>query len=319
MLIHWYNRFSEPDAQDFNFDFSLTHYIIYPWIVEDTTLVRVHRIPTISSPIVSRISKTKGGFIVYNICKKHPSKNERRLVKEQIRFCLGLDASMRKLQRAARKDPVIIMAMNINKGIRPKRYTDIFEAVCGAICAQNVNFRRLYTMMELLSKKFGRNIMINHSCYWAFPQAKEIAKASVSDLKECKVGYRAERILNAARWFANNKKNTLTANQLREMDKASAIETICGIPGIGPYSAAIVLSAGAGRQDIFHIDSFTRLILQEMYFGGKEASDETYLSFAEDRWGKFCGLAAHLLTTNTEIWADKLGRHNFRPSGARNL
>jgi len=319
MLTHWKNIIHGADTHGFNFEFSLTHYNIYPWIAEVTTLVRVHLIPTIDSPIVSKIENGNNELIIYNSCKRKVTKSDQKYVREQIIFCLGLDVPMKELHLVAKKDPVLTMALKINKGIRPKRYSDLFEAVCGAVCAQNVDFRRLYTMMELLSKRFGRCIAINDNCYWSFPTPEEIINASVVDLKKCKVGYRAKRILDAARWFVDNKGSDFTVNHLREMDRASAMEAVCNIPGIGPYSTAIVLSAGAGRHDIFHLDSFTRHILREMYFSGKETSDELYLSFVEEKWGQTCGLVAHLLTTNTEIWTAQLGWPNFRRSGGRNL
>jgi hypothetical protein len=74
---------------------------------------------------------------------------------------------------------------------------------------------------------------------------------------------------------------------------------------------------GAGRGDVFHLDSFTRTIMREFYFEGREVGDDELRALALDRWGPHAGSVAHLLTTNTERWAGLLGRPDFRRSGAR--
>ena len=101
------------------------------------------------------------------------------------------------------------------------------------------------------------------------------------------------------------------------MDATHALDILCQVPGIGPYSAGIVLGAGIGRSDIFHLDSFTRHILRVFYFKGRKASDDRLREFASKRWPDCAGAVAHLLTTNTHVWAAALGRANFRASAAK--
>jgi 3-methyladenine DNA glycosylase/8-oxoguanine DNA glycosylase len=244
--------------------------------------------------------------------------DEEKILCEHLIFCMGLDSDYRQLEAAAGNDRVLATALEVNKGIRPKRYSHIFEAVCGAICAQNVNFRRLYQMMEMLAKRFGPSLEVFGQLYFGFPFATEVANMSVPELRECKVGYRADQILKAALWFVTSPSaKMMTPETLRAMDAHEALHKLCEIPGIGPYSASIVLSAGAGRQDIFHLDSFTRHILRQFYFAAKSVSDEELQQFVASKWRGIGGLVAHVLTTNTEIWAAQLGYEGFRRSGAR--
>jgi 3-methyladenine DNA glycosylase/8-oxoguanine DNA glycosylase len=173
-------------------------------------------------------------------------------------------------------------------------------------------------MMELLAKHFGPRVEIGDTRYWAFPSAEEVRKASLAELRECKVGYRANRILKASEWFsAISQPSRLSVSELQELDGESALQRVCEIPGIGPYSAAIVLSAGAGRQDIFHLDSFTRYILHQFYFDGREVTDTELRDFVETKWSGIGGSVAHVLTTNTETWAKNLGHEVSRRSAAR--
>lgn len=305
-------------AKSFNLEFARTHYNIYPWIAEGLALCRVLRLTPSGVPSLARVKRSSRGLQVQLLGARSLRDNEVERLRHVLTFCLGLDADYTRLEAVAKDDPVLSAALQINAGIRPKRYSDIFEAVCGAICAQNVDFRRLYQMMELLAKRFGPSIEVDGQIYSGFPLAAEVAGRSVDELRECKVGYRADRILKAARWFTASPSATeTTASTLRTIDRNSAMERVCQVPGIGPYSAAIVLGAGAGRQDIFHLDSFTRHILREFYFEGRSTSDDELREFVDSRWPGFGGSVAHVLTTNTETWAERLGREGFRRSGAR--
>lgn len=311
-------KISSEVARSFDLDFACRHYNIYPWISGGSTLLRVLRLPLSGLPYLVEISQSSDGLRVGAFLEDDVFNQEKDDIKEHIAFCLGLDSDYAFLVNASAEDSVLAAALKTNQGIRPKRYGDIFEAVCGAICAQNVDFRRLYQMMELLAKRLGPKFNVERESFWAFPTAEEVANKSLDSIKECKVGYRAQRILDAAKWFSKNA-SELNINQayLKMLDSELAIEKICKIPGIGPYSAAIVLSAGCGRQDIFHLDSFTRHILQEFYFDGKSVDDDELRRFVDTKWHGYCGSVAHVLTTNTESWAKHLGRDGFRRSWAK--
>jgi hypothetical protein len=57
--------------------------------------------------------------------------------------------------------------------------------------------------------------------------------------------------------------------------------------------------------------------LQEFYFQGRSTNDDALLSFVDEKWKGIAGTVAHVLTTNTHLWAAELGLYDFRRSGAR--
>jgi 3-methyladenine DNA glycosylase/8-oxoguanine DNA glycosylase len=304
-------------THEFDYGFAHTHYNIYPWIATTDALLRVVR--RSEHPVVVSIAPAENsGALSLELHSVRPlSPEEVALVGSDLTWALGLDdSSPDALARLAADDPVIAAALRVNKGIRPKRYLDLFEAICGAICAQNVDFRRLYQMMKALATAFGPAIGVADAVYHAFPLAEEVATRTESELRECKVGYRAKLLLKAATFLAEHGA-PLGREELTSCDPEHAMERLCEIPGIGPYSAGIVLGAGVGRSDIFHLDSFTRHILSTFYFKGRKVNDERLRKLAAKRWPGCAGAVAHLLTTNTHLWAADLGYEGFRPSGAR--
>lgn len=300
----------------FNFEFARTHYNIYPWIAHEKELCRVARTPD-GAPVLAVIHETVHKNIVVDLFSENGLKRDStRFFRNAFSRALGLDDDYEPLARFARKDSVLKAALHVNKGIRPKRYMTLFESVCGAICAQNVDFRRLYGMMKNIAVSYGPTLTIEGEAYHAFPLSNEVAGTSMEALRACKVGYRAKLILGAAQWLAKNE-GDFGREGLQTRPVKEAIDMLCAIPGVGPYSAAIILNAYVGRSDMFHLDSFTRHILTQMYFGGKPAEDNTLREFVRQRWGAHAGYVAHVLTTNTHEWASSLGFEGFRKSGAK--
>lgn len=305
-------------SSGFDFDFALSHYNIYPWARHGNILTRA-LCQANGRVAVVRIHRSG----IDGICQIDVLTDEllqcaeANDILDTMIFCLGLDTDLSDVEIAAEEDPVLRTALEINKGIRPKRYASIFESVCGAICAQNVDFRRLYQMMELLCTSFGPRMNLEDDSYYSFPEPPELAQASSLELKRCKVGYRATRLQQAAEWFMRHG-HELSREQLRSISIDEASAHLCEIPGVGPYSAAIVLQSGVGRKDVFQLDSFTRLILRQFYFDGSDVSDEILRKFVDERWQGFASSVAHLLTTNTHEWAEKLGVMDFRKSHALN-
>jgi 3-methyladenine DNA glycosylase/8-oxoguanine DNA glycosylase len=305
----------------FDFSFACKHYNIYPWIENGSELLRVARLTDQAEPVLVRIAESSSGrdkrLLLSFTSARVLAADQLGALTGRIQWALGLtDEVYPRLRDFAAGDKVIEAALRINRGIRFKRYLDPFEAICGAICAQNVDFRRLYQMMKALAVAFGPAIHVGGIAYHAFPSASEIATASEEDLRACKVGYRAKLILGASR-FLDDQPEHLNMEVLKSELADRAAERLCAVPGIGPYSAGIVLGAGIGRLDVFHLDSFTRLILRTFYFGGREVADADLLAFTRSKWGPYAGAVAHLLTTNTQEWAFTLGHENFRRSGAR--
>jgi len=301
---------------EYDFTFAHTHYNIYPWIAAGDSLLRILR--RTEYPVLVRIRPSVSrNMLDLEIHSSRPVKaDELATIACDITWGLALkDSSGNVVPPLAQEDPVIAAALYVNRGIRPKRYLDLFEAICGAICAQNVDFRRLYQMMHAIAVTFGPGITVADTVYHAFPLAHEIATRTDAELRSCKVGYRSKVILNAAN-FLTVQGQAPDRQSLATCDPQEAIDRLCEIPGIGPYSAGIVLSAYVGRSDILHLDSFTRHILQTFYFKARKVSDDRLRKLALKRWPHCAGAIAHLLTTNTHVWAAALGYENFRPSGA---
>lgn len=301
----------------YDFDFALKHYNIYPWISEEDKLIRVLHLQNGKNCIaeIKSLGTVDNPKLVIKIKQsKNITSLEAKEVKETISWCLGLNEDYRQFCEICKNDKVLNAAMEYRYGSKSKSYPTVFEAIIGVICAQNIQFKRLYSMMYNLCVKFGEMLTIDGKEYFSFPSPQSISNASLLNLRECKVGYRDKFLKGVADTVV---KNNINLENLKSISNDDARKELLKLPGIGPYTANLVLSVGLRRKNILHLDRFVREAMYTFYFNRKKVPDKILIDYSEKYWQGFQSLAVDALTTNTEIWAKKLGIDFKFKSGAR--
>lgn len=301
----------------YDFDYSVTHYNIYPWISEDNLLKRVLSLKSGKTCVIEIQSvgtKNLPELIARIKSSYDLEPAEIMEIKETISWCLGLKEDYTQFYKLCENDIVLTAALKGRLGSKPKTYPTVFEAIVGVICAQNIQFKRLYSMMYNLSNKFGERILLDGAEYFTFPTPESISQANIEDIRACKVGYRDKYIKNISDVIVRNE---IKLDELKALPSDEVRKKLMELPGIGPYTANLVLSVGLRKKDVFHLDSFVREAMYVFYFNNKKVTDNELIEFANSRWSGFQSLAADALTTNTEIWARKLNINFKYKSGAR--
>lgn len=149
----------------------------------------------------------------------------REMVKRQTRRMLRVDedlAAWRRRHPGARR-----------RGFgRLFRSPTLFEDMVKTITGCNVTWRNTITMNRLLAERVGGG---------AFPSPAQLARVKPEELKkECRVGYRAERIVTLARRFdSGDLEEEWFERPERELEEVRA--ALLALDGFGPYAAANVL------------------------------------------------------------------------------
>jgi 3-methyladenine DNA glycosylase/8-oxoguanine DNA glycosylase len=301
----------------YNFDYALKHYNIYPWGCENTTLTRILRLQSgislkVEIQSIGTIEKPK---LVLTLKSEHPLTNQNaEEVKRIISWCLGLQEDLTQFYERCQKDPVLKAATEDYYGGRGKAYPTVFESIIGVICAQNIVFQRLYTMMYNLCKRFGDKLRMDDETYYTFPTPEQLVAAPISEIRDCGVGYRDKYIKGVAETIV---KQNIDTESFNEMPNDEVKRELLKLPGVGEYTANLVLSVGLRRRNVFHLDSYIRKAMYTFYFDGVKVPDAVLLDYAHNHWSGFESLVANALTTNTEIGARKLGKEFRLKSGAR--
>jgi N-glycosylase/DNA lyase len=197
---------------------------------------------------------------------------------------------------------------------RGKLYPDLFEGVCGVVCAQRIAFQRVYGMMESLARTFGGRLQIDGQDYWAFPRPRDLSGRTEEDVRACGLGFRARYVLGIAKAMASD---PVPYTAWRQNGEAALRERLLTLPGIGPYTADLSIAVVYGRTVQPHVDSYVRSVISTLYFGGEEQDDAAVAAFIAKRWGSASEQVLDLLTTDTQTWATPLGYRLSVRSGAR--
>lgn len=301
----------------YDFTYQLDHYVLYPETRVGDALVEVIRL---GSGGIVKVEVRSLGTV------EHPaleltvqsawqlSKAEVREATNRVAWFLGLHEDLRPFYELVKDDPVMQAAIAMHYGAKDKAGYSVFEALVGCVCAQNVIFKRLYAMLRNLCQRFGDSVVLDGVACHVFPTPEQLAAAPVEDMRACKVGYRDKYIKGIAEAVASGQVNLehIVALPLEE-----ARRELIKLPGVGPYTADLALILALRRRDILHLDLFVRQALWTFYFDGRQVPDGELRAFAAQRWPGYQAWAAGLLTTNTEVWARKLGVDFRLRSGAR--
>jgi N-glycosylase/DNA lyase len=125
-----------------------------------------------------------------------------------------------------------------------------------------------------------------------FPTPQRIAAASEAELRDCKMGFRAPNLLNAARQIADGR---FDLEKIRSLDYAAARAELMTLRGVGGKIADCVLLFACGFDSAFPVDVWIERALQELYFPRRRASDQRLRKFAATHFGPHAGYAQQYL------------------------
>ena len=204
-------------------------------------------------------------------------------------FDLKTDYSAIKLN--LNNDEIMKKAMDFGHGIRILNQ-DEFETIISFIISANNRIPMTKKVIENLSINFGDKIgEYNGKEYYAFPTMEQLANASIEVIKDCKAGFRSERIKEAAIRIIDEKD---IVYNLKNKSYDEALEYLMTYKGIGNKVANCVLLFSMKQFSTFPVDVWVRRVMQELYVP-KTTKDMEIRKFAEDKFGNISGYAQQYL------------------------
>ncbi len=126
----------------------------------------------------------------------------------------------------------------------------------------------------------------------SFPPAARIAVLNETELRDCKMGFRAPSLLAAARQIADGK---LDLEKIRALNYSDARHELMKLRGVGGKIADCVLLFGYGFDSAFPVDVWIERALQELYFPRRRASEQRLRKFAATHFVPHAGYAQQYL------------------------
>ena len=283
------------------------HYVMAPWQAEGDNLVRAlvrpdgHPVVTVSRNIGS-VEAPDLRVVIYA---------DSDLPETTAEWVIGaLGAALGLMDDVTEFYDVIVPADRVLaaaaahglRGARLRTSPDVFEAVVAGVASQNVHFSRTYQVMDRLTRRFGRPVLYPGGIAYTFPTVEVLAHSTEEDLRSSGLGYRAPVLRALA---CSTLDDGVDLQRLRQdPDTASIRDALIDLPGIGPFTADLVLSIGFRRAS-FHLDSYTKTILDVLY--GVKPDEIKMKTFVDKQFGRWKHYAMLLLTTDTDRWARSLG------------
>jgi DNA-3-methyladenine glycosylase II len=166
-----------------------------------------------------------------------------------LRTVLGLDIDPAPLWRAALDERALRRVAGALRGMRPPRFLDLFETFVNVVPFQQVSLDAGVAMVGRVIERFGRVVELDGRRFHASPTAGAIAHARVEALRACGLSARkAETLRHVGRLIESGE---LDEGGIARMTTQEALRVLTDLPGIGPWSAALVLLRGCGRLDVF--------------------------------------------------------------------
>jgi N-glycosylase/DNA lyase len=219
---------------------------------------------------------------------------------------LGLNDDYLGICKEINKDTHIEAAISQFSGLRILRQ-DPWECLISYICATFKNIASIKRMLLNLSRKFGEEAHSRDERFLMFPSPAKLAKASLSELKKCELGYRARYVSQTSGKIVEE---DFDLNKLRNVPYDEAKRVLLEFPGVGQKVADCVLLFGLGKLDAFPVDVWVTRALLRHYsshfprglvrkiLDSESLNDSQYRqlnAFGRDYFGRYAGYAQEYL------------------------
>lgn len=168
---------------------------------------------------------------------------------------------IKEIIKSISKDKTTKIAVKKYLGLRLIRQ-DPFQCFISFIVSSNSNIQKIKSSLEKISIKFGKKIQFDNKEFYMFPEPKKIANATIQEIQNCGVGYRAKFIIDAAKMVESRQ---IDFDQLKKSNYQNAKETILAVPGIGNKVADCILLFSLDKLEAFPLDRWMIRILKKYY------------------------------------------------------
>lgn len=165
--------------------------------------------------------------------------------REQCRRILSLDVDATGFGEIGRRDEVVRVLQARYPGLRPVLFQSPYEAAAWAIIGQRIRITQAAAVKGRISEALGERLTVGGESMAAFPAP---ARLAALDGFAGLTGRKVEHLRALARAALEGK---LHPGTLRAGSRDERLAGLQLLPGIGPFSAELILVRGAGEPDHF--------------------------------------------------------------------
>lgn len=168
-----------------------------------------------------------------------------------VRWVLGLDAPPAPADLLIEQDPRLLATLEKIRGFRPPCFPDLFTTCLGVLPFQQLSLDAGLAILGRLVERYGPCLRQADRAWYDLPAPETIAEIPVDDLVAVGLSRAKAGALRSLAELAVA--DDLDAVRLRSMPTADAMTELRKLPGIGPWSAGLIMLRGLRRMDVFPI------------------------------------------------------------------
>jgi DNA-3-methyladenine glycosylase II len=225
------------------------------------------------------------------------SETDAAAIVRRIEAYLSLNDDLHPFYKLIDSDPPFVTARQELYGYHQVKFLTPFENACWTILSQRNLLPIAQRMKRMLIREFSAAVEFDGMQYWPFPGAKVVVQASLKDLTRLlRNSRRAEYVRGAAVAFSE-----VDEAFLREGSYDDVFRWLCDIPGVGAWSAALIMIRSLGRMErIPYGDRSLMRIAGHIYGDGKPLPAEEVQRLA-DHYGDLQGYWGHYLRATGRV------------------
>jgi N-glycosylase/DNA lyase len=206
---------------------------------------------------------------------------------------LQVKVDLEKVLETFPKDEAMTTAVQECRGLRLLQQ-DPWECLASFILSSTKQIVQIQQIVRALSNCFGEIVVMpeGEEKLNAFPTAQRIASATETELRACKMGFRAPYLRGTARMVSSGE---VDLGSLYSIPMEAAREQLLRFPGVGRKIADCVLLFAYGFPKAFPIDVWVIKALRDLYFKKRKVSLNRLERFAEKHFGPNAGYAQQYL------------------------
>lgn len=170
---------------------------------------------------------------------------ERDAVRQQVARILSLDVDGSGFPAVGRRDRVVARLQRSYPGLRPVLFWSAYEAAAWAIIGHRIRIMQAARVKQHMADQLGEEVDVHGERLLAFPAPQRLA--SLRSFPGV-FGRKVEQLHAVASAALGGQ---LDAARLRSRPRQDVLAELKRLPGIGDFSAELILVRGAGDPDHF--------------------------------------------------------------------
>ncbi len=194
----------------------------------------------------------------------------------------SLDDDLQHCYRIFKDDPVMARLLGHCRGLRMIRTPDPYEALMIAVVNQQVSVAAAESIRRRLYAALGDRLTSDGVTYLGCPPPRRLLTAGTRKLRALGLSRKKARYVREV--AARAVTGALDPAVFDDLDDEAAITKLTEIPGVGRWTAEVVLMRGLGRADVFPAGDLGLVVAVQRVLERKDRPTEDELRAIAERW-----------------------------------